>query len=646
MRKHFLLFALGLMMMALGVQQIQADGSFPENTIWSEDFESGAMPEGWTSVLNGWTIGYGDYREYSAFAENIPPHSGNYNLQRLHENRGDVDTLYLPTLDLSGYTGLYFHCFFMNAAWGNDIDYLEVFYRSAPDASWISLSGLIENSSSEWAELGAPLEASNTATCQLAFVVHDNYGFGVAIDDIYITGERTGTDPIIIEEDGWAHYDNGEYYSAIGLRSDAAFSWGIKIPAGTVTDTYLTKVSLYINVTANATVSIYQGGPTPYEATLLHTQDVTFTQTGVIEVINLMPSVQIDPTQDTWIVFNSPGHAASYSEIENAVNGRWIEYEGEWKDIADVSDGSYVNLAWMIRGHFASEPEYHPHISNIQASDITANSANLTWDGFETFDLRYKKHNPIINNTFQDNDLGEWTTIDADGDGYTWEFHFDPGTGIGSASYINNIGILNPDNYLVSPKFVIGDSITFEAMGMDENDYQEHFGVAVSTTSNTDPAAFTTIWEETLDEDAKKTWKKFTIDLSAYKGQKCYVAIRHFHCTNKYWMVVRNLTFYPNHDPEPDPEWTVVRSLNEAAYALSQLEPDQEYWVEVKAFYGEEATQWSETYKFFTLKEDTGIEQIVESQKSKVGSRKMLHDGQLYILRDGKIFNAQGARVK
>ena len=41
-----------------------------------------------------------------------------------------------------------------------------------------------------------------------------------------------------------------------------------------------------------------------------------------------------------------------------------------------------------------------------------------------------------------------------------------------------------------------------------------------------------------------------------------------------------------------------------------------------------------------------GIESIVESRESRVESRKILHEGNLYILRDGKIFNAQGARIK
>ena len=41
-----------------------------------------------------------------------------------------------------------------------------------------------------------------------------------------------------------------------------------------------------------------------------------------------------------------------------------------------------------------------------------------------------------------------------------------------------------------------------------------------------------------------------------------------------------------------------------------------------------------------------GIEEVIYSQKSQVERQKIIVDGELYILRDGKIFNAQGARVK
>ena len=102
-------------------------------------------------------------------------------------------------------------------------------------------------------------------------------------------------------------------------------------------------------------------------------------------------------------------------------------------------------------------------------------------------------------------ELGDWTTIDADGDGQTWyglttaQGAFTPHDGeafMTSASYQN--AALTPDNYLVSPKVKLGGSITFWACAQDASWAAEHFGVAVSTTGNTDAADFTTIEEWTM----------------------------------------------------------------------------------------------------------------------------------------------------
>ena len=171
---------------------------------------------------------------------------------------------------------------------------------------------------------------------------------------------------------------------------------------------------------------------------------------------------------------------------------------------------------------------------------------------------------------FEDSTTQGWTTIDADGDGYTWVL----GSAIGgiylvdgaslagsghnssndlmcSGSYRNTSSsggeVLTPDNYLVSPQVTLGGSISFYACGQDASYAAEHFGVAVSTTSNSSASAFTTIQEWTLSAKsvgaptqytrsgnrAQGTWYQFTVDLSAYSGQG-YIAIRHFNCSDQF----------------------------------------------------------------------------------------------------------------
>jgi hypothetical protein len=149
--------------------------------------------------------------------------------------------------------------------------------------------------------------------------------------------------------------------------------------------------------------------------------------------------------------------------------------------------------------------------------------------------------------SFSDGTLGVWTTIDADGDGYNW--YVPPfegrdgteGTLAASQSYDNpTYTALTPDNYLVSPKMALGGSITFYAKGQDASYAREHFGVAVSTSGNTDASDFTTIAEWTATED----WVEYTVDLSDYAEQEGYVAIRHFGVTDEFVLDVDDITLY------------------------------------------------------------------------------------------------------
>ena len=161
---------------------------------------------------------------------------------------------------------------------------------------------------------------------------------------------------------------------------------------------------------------------------------------------------------------------------------------------------------------------------------------------------------------FENSTMQGWTTIDADGDGFTWMLASEVmGTGYGhnastdcvlSQSYSNSYGPLTPDNYLVSPQVPLGGVITFYACAQDASYAAEHFGVAVSTTNNTSASAFTTIqqWTMTAKDGAKAprgmneqgNWYQYTVDLSAYSGNG-YVAIRHFNCTDMFYLDVDDI---------------------------------------------------------------------------------------------------------
>ncbi len=164
-----------------------------------------------------------------------------------------------------------------------------------------------------------------------------------------------------------------------------------------------------------------------------------------------------------------------------------------------------------------------------------------------------------------------WTVVDANNDGYTWcmtsnipstwtyyasltlDWYRTGTNAICSGSYINGAGALNPDEYLIMGQQMIanGSTLSFWAAATDASYPADHFGVAVSD----DAANWTMVQEWTLTgkkganggresregEGAKLgTWYNYTVDLSAYAGQK-YIAIRHFNCYDQYIMCVDDI---------------------------------------------------------------------------------------------------------
>ena len=190
---------------------------------------------------------------------------------------------------------------------------------------------------------------------------------------------------------------------------------------------------------------------------------------------------------------------------------------------------------------------------------------------------------------FAEGSLDPWTTIDADGDGYDWTLsnqginvRGEQGVdyAVYSQSYVNGVGAVTPDNYLVSPKIKLDGSISFYACAQDASYFAEHFGVYVSTKGNTDPADFEKVqeWDMAASRAAKVSrgafrapakaagqWHEYTVDLSGYEGAEGYVAIRHFDCSDFFYLVVDDITIETSKVIKPDmtvtPKEGVVESI-------------------------------------------------------------------------------------
>lgn len=137
---------------------------------------------------------------------------------------------------------------------------------------------------------------------------------------------------------------------------------------------------------------------------------------------------------------------------------------------------------------------------------------------------------------FADSTFTDLTLIDANNDGQNFRIYpyggYGGGIGLRSWSWMAGADNLNPDNFIVTPRVTPTENARISFMACDADmpgiaPDPEHFGVAVSTTGNTNPADFTMVQEW----NSTGTYTEYSVDLSAYAGQPIYIAIRHFNTT-------------------------------------------------------------------------------------------------------------------
>ncbi len=162
-----------------------------------------------------------------------------------------------------------------------------------------------------------------------------------------------------------------------------------------------------------------------------------------------------------------------------------------------------------------------------------------------------------------------WTLVDADGDNNNWavfeneganEYAYEGTKCAKSDSYINNVGALTPDNYLITNSITLpagaAYTLTYWVAAQDPDWAGEHYSVMVSTT-NAQPASFTSVFSETL---ASGDYEQRTVSLP-YAGQNIYLAFRHHDVTDMFAMKIDAIKIEGNTATEGNNPVAVKNSL-------------------------------------------------------------------------------------
>ena len=234
-------------------------------------------------------------------------------------------------------------------------------------------------------------------------------------------------------------------------------------------------------------------------------------------VVNNTVTIQVPAGTYDWCLTNpTPGDRIWIASSQGNVGGRADDYTFE-------AGYTYNFTVYLLGQNDATDVEIIPGggVTPTPVPPTPAPGGNTGW-GFET--------DPFAEG---------WTIRDDDGDGYNWEWMDASASGynvyegthcMASASFQNNpFGggtALTPNNWLISPAFTAGSTVTFWYAGQDPNYAAETFGVYVIANGTTsDELAYFT---------ASNTYQQGSVDISDFAGQTVQVAFRHYDITDMF----------------------------------------------------------------------------------------------------------------
>ena len=243
-------------------------------------------------------------------------------------------------------------------------------------------------------------------------------------------------------------------------------------------------------------------------------------------VVSGMDYVLVPAGTYDWCITNpTPGDRIWIASDSGSIGGRANDYTFEAGNTYTLTvslDGQYDRTDITVTpGIEQPTPTATPAVTPTPTPAPTPEPGTTGW-GFET--------DPFAEG---------WTIRDDDGDGYNWEWMDASGSNynvyegthcMASASYQNSAfgggTALNPDNWLISPAFTAGSTVTFWYAGQDPNYAAEPFGVYViaNGTTSAELGHFT----------ASNTYQQGSVDISAYAGQPVQVAFRHYGVTDMF----------------------------------------------------------------------------------------------------------------
>ena len=336
----------------------------------------------------------------------------------------------------------------------------------------------------------------------------------------------------------WVIPQNGTYENAINI-----------LPTQTITSSGLANNALDLSSYANQTIRIAFKVESDADMYYIYFDNVMISAAGEA-------SLTVDPTSMTFSgMANTPTGAQTANVIGlSLTNNITITATAPFE--VSTNGTTFASTGTIAQATIVNTPFYvrmNATTAGSQSGTVTLTSGNasatINVSGYAV-NCSNAQSLPFFEG-FED-DLTEcWQNVDNDNDGYSWQNSMDLGIEgyegeacYMSASYVNGVGALYPDNWLITPALAIpsaGAKLTWYVAAQDPSWPSENYDVKLSTSTSI--SGFTSVFSETLESG---DWEQRTVTIDGnWAGQTVYIAFQHHDCTDMYWMKIDNISVTP-----------------------------------------------------------------------------------------------------
>ena len=498
-------------------------------TIW--DFETDPLEDGWQFIDSD---GDGNNWERTSL---VSANSGTYMIGSASYSGGALSPdnwAVTPVIDLPDEEQLTLS-FFVRSYSASYPETYRIYVGTSDDIEAMEpvTEDLLSPSNTSWEEVTADLSDYAGQSVYLAFRHYNCYDqWRFFIDDVAIlSGEaEPEPDPTLPPVDPPAE---GEAVIVLNVPNDV---WGDGSGYQMLMDADATAYGSIIPTAGGLTT----GGDAPagvyeeFEYKIPENADGSMSTSNII--VTGTQSVNVPAGTYDWCITNpTPGDRIWIASANGNIPGRYDDYEFE------------ANKVYTFTVTFGGENDQVDLTIQDYDPDATPTPEPTPEPVPEDF---------IVGYYFEtEDDVNEWTYIDADGDGYNWyqfvnaSYASEGQACITSASYLG--GALTPDNWAISPEIevpAVNPRVTMYLRGQDPSWAAEHFAVYVGTGEDVD--SYTMISEEIITGGA---YECYEFDLSEYVGETISVAVRHFNITDMFRINLDEVEFWGEYEEEPDP---------------------------------------------------------------------------------------------